>query len=715
MSKSSPVLHAYPCPKGAPASRDFEVHVNGQPAGVFANGPHSFAVLSLDDARADVSISCAFPVRDALVRPRAAGIRPARQGNVLRLSLNEPCKLSVEVNGGKNLFLFADPPEDTPTGRDAARVIRYDPGLHDLHGEDLVLRSGDTLHLSGGAYLANGRSLIVQDAENVLVCGRGVLQANTRVVNSRHVRLEGIVINPTHRAWMNKVEASQYVTYRNVKVLAGDDTVCNYDGFDVMSGCQDVHIRDVFCRATDDVLSVKHHPRTQPYWSSKAPIGRVSLTHSVIWTSRSGSFVRIGPETIGPSMDDILVQDIDVLHNQAGSVFEIRTVDGARIRNVRFENIRIEEDHQKLILFDMANWYKVGTQRGTVDGVYFRDITVRNGAGDSRVEGPVGSRRFKNVCFDNVRVDDALVTDWSQLGTEPCLGAEPRFQTDARPAFDTDAPVLQYVAAMATAADGTATRVFLTFSKPLAVGPAERAEAFHIDQGVRVHRAEVSAHFRQVVLTTDPLAPGATYTVTVDGLRDWYGNAMPEPSAAPLTVTPSWHASSAFADFQGRHGWYYEQFNWVARPVYSRQTRKTAPPSYWLMNFHPALAGGSWIGHDGHARITAATQRFSESHLSARTWRAPVAGRVRIQGAAAYPTGRADAFRLQVVHHPKADHRAEDGRALWTGSVTRDRPADHDVTVSIRAGEVVRFVAGQPGPAPQGAVAWDPVIAYVAE
>jgi hypothetical protein len=91
------------------------------------------------------------------------------------------------------------------------KVIWYGPGRHDLKNKSLTLSSGQTLYVSGGAYLANVRSLLIKNAQEVRVRGRGVLAGPTRLVVSRHVDIEGIIINPSRRTWMNKIDASQDV------------------------------------------------------------------------------------------------------------------------------------------------------------------------------------------------------------------------------------------------------------------------------------------------------------------------------------------------------------------------------------------------------------------------------------------------------------------------------------------------------------------------
>src|SRR5690242_17107712 len=114
----------------------------------------SFAYFDFE-GRADVEVKVNYTaVREALVRPLAAGLRPPTEQNTLRLSLTEPKKLSVEVNGDLDrcLFIFANPIErDRPKPTDP-NVMYFGPGVHDI--DRLVNRKSDTtIYVAGGAVL----------------------------------------------------------------------------------------------------------------------------------------------------------------------------------------------------------------------------------------------------------------------------------------------------------------------------------------------------------------------------------------------------------------------------------------------------------------------------------------------------------------------------------------------------------------------------------
>ncbi|MFC2087449.1 hypothetical protein ACFLSA_04745 [Bacteroidota bacterium] len=253
-------IETYPVPEGTHASNRFEVEINGKSTAVLANQQHSFAIFSFEEVTAEVSVKCLFDLNSVTIRPVSAGITHQTNGNTIFFFLKQPRKLSIEVNDSIYLFLFADPLIQELPDKNDPDILYYPQGYYDLGGKSISLRSGQTLYIAGGAYLTNVEKLLIQDAENVTVCGRGVIRAPVRILNSHDVFIEGIIIAPIKREWMNKIEVSQFITYQNVKALTGNDKVPNYDGFDVMSGCHHIVFDDIFVRASDDVLSLKHQP-----------------------------------------------------------------------------------------------------------------------------------------------------------------------------------------------------------------------------------------------------------------------------------------------------------------------------------------------------------------------------------------------------------------------------------------------------------------------
>lgn len=857
-------VKTWPVPKGAPASGEFTVKVDGKLSGVYADQHHAFTIFSSGGGAVKVQISCKSEPKSVTVRPLSAGIKPMVEGKQIAFELDRPRKLSVEVNKTQYLFLFADPLETDVPEQEDPNVVWFGPGFHDLKKQNITLKSGQTLYLSGGAYLANGRSLIIRDAENVKVRGRGVFVGNTRVYASRHVDIEGIVINPGLRSWMNKIDASQHVRYHNYKALAGNDSVPNFDGFDVMSGCNDIVIEDVFVRATDDCLTVKHHPFSPGYWSSKAPVANITLRNSVLWNLKFGTVFRIGPETIGPLIERVTMQNVDVIHADRG--FEILPVDGVWIRHVLLEGIRIEDYRRDLLGFDMRTWYKVGPRRGHVDGVYIRKWDVRGGIRGWKIHGADDKHGFRNVYVDGMKVDGVAIKDdtsevrgkldfgasfnasdlvcggvqkkgffahppfkgttgqtigefalklpdreklslrmsvglkdgarsdngvrfavevegkalaektvlkadgwkavsvdlssfkgrdvklqlivdalgnssfdWAAIGAPRVVsgdetvidltarefsartrtyraskkwGSGAIFGRDARPPEDRAPPAITDIAAAVTGADGHATRVYVVFSESLDKASAEQPDNYAIP-GIRVEKARLDYHLRQVILNTSPLKGDTEHFLTVKNVKDLAGNAVGNGAKRAVSVRASWKASDGYAAFQGKFGWWYEQFNPENVQVYNNRRDIIRTPRYWLINYYPTPDGEQWLAHREDTGIKQDLMHAGKTFRAVRAWMAPADGRIRVSGAVKSEGEKGHGARIRIVHNQAGSNMPKDDIVLWDWQNVGDGALGHDLSVDVVAGGVVRFILDNGGGDETKAVVWNPAIAFI--
>lgn len=694
-SAAATTVETYDVPQGAPTAKTFRVEVNGTTSGVFTSPQGlAFTVFSFGQGTVDVKVKCSVAVKDVVVRPLSARVKPEVNGNVISFELAKPRKLSVEVNGKHFLFMFADPLETKRPKREGKNVLWYGPGLHDLGGKALRVKSGQTLYLSGGAYLTNSPSLVIQNAGNVRVCGRGVFAGNTRIANSRHVEIEGITINPAKRSWMNKIDCSQYVTYRNFKAINGNDTVPNFDGFDVMSGCHAIIFDDIFLRGTDDCLTIKHHPSSPNYWMSKAPVSHVTMQNAVLWNVKYGTTFRIGPETIGPSIERITMKNIDVIHTSVG--FEILPVDGVRVNNILLEDIRIENHGGKLVQFDLRKWYKVGPRQGLVNGVYLRHWDIQGKIKEWHIQSASKGHGFKNVFADGFRLDGKLIK-----GRPEAWGKGAAFNRDAKLPTDRTVPQLTDAAALTTQPDGAATIVYVVFSEPVTQATAEDVGNYVVSDGGRVEKAQWDYHFQQVVLTTSPIAADSRPALTVKGVRDLNGNTIKTKTVA-LTMRRACKASDGFAAFQGKFGWWYEQVSPTEVQLYNNRKDITRPPqTYWLANYY--TQDKCWLAHRENTKILPRSVAAGETYYAVRTWMAPAKGRVLIKG----KVRAKKTADVRIVSNREATRAGKDDNVLlnWQ-NITAAKPLQYEVQVDVDAGSVIRFIVRN------GAADWDPAVQY---
>lgn len=363
-----------------------------------------------------------------MVRPSERGIACtlAEEGAVVQFRLDRPEYLSVEFGGDRhhNLHLFANPmltetySGNEPrcinwTGKSAqdvfvenARLIYFGPGVHrpkDLPGEDIRIPSNCTVYLAPGSVVQ--ARLVVDHAKNVRIIGRGILDHPLRgveVTHSENVLIDGItILNPRHYSLFGG--NSRHLTIRNVKSFSAGGWT---DGFDLMS-CAHVKIENVFLRNSDDCLALYNHRWW--YWGNTYDI---DVRRAVLWCDFAHP-VHIGIHgddrcQKGEKLYDVNIEDSDVLRNTGDGILAINCGDKNRIRNIRFDRIRMEGiDRGRLT--DLRVVYSGAYNRAPgnfIDKVTFSNITIDEASAahflPSRIVDFDSFHRVKDYTIENV-------------------------------------------------------------------------------------------------------------------------------------------------------------------------------------------------------------------------------------------------------------------------------------------------------------------------
>jgi pectate lyase len=347
-------------------------------------------------------------VRRVQVRPDSAGVRARLVGNTAYFTLARPAKISVEFDGDRlhNLHLFANPPEP-PLPGPGPDVVYFGPGVHVLPEGQKSFRipSNKTVVIAGGA-LVQGM-IEIRDAENVRVIGHGIVdgpQEGFLVAYSRNVTIDGpTIVNPNHYSVL--CGQSSGLTIRNIKAFSAASWG---DGIDLF-GCTDVSVDDVFLRNSDDTIAI-YGSR----WDYSGDTRNFSLTNSILWADIAHP-INIGlhgskekPETI----ENLVFRNIDVLghdeddRNYQG-VMAITDGDNNLVRNVRFEDIRIDDIEEGMLFNIRAVFnekYSLAPGRG-VEGITIRNVRFKGGDINRPViAGYAADRPVRDVTIENVTV-----------------------------------------------------------------------------------------------------------------------------------------------------------------------------------------------------------------------------------------------------------------------------------------------------------------------
>jgi hypothetical protein len=165
-----------------------------------------------------------------------------------------------------------------------------------------------------------------------------------------------------------------------------------------------VVVENCFLRNNDDEICVKTHAPGQPSED-------IMVRNCVVWNERARG-LGIVAET-RRDISRVTFQDCDIIHdfsdNQPNSyecaALGILVSDSGTMRDIRFENIRVNDVRQLIHCWIGQDMWGRDAQRGHVDGVLFKDITVSGrDFPKSHLLGYDATHLIENVAFDNLRI-----------------------------------------------------------------------------------------------------------------------------------------------------------------------------------------------------------------------------------------------------------------------------------------------------------------------
>lgn len=414
---------------GYPLSSRYSVYVDDQASPVYdtrvffeLNHPDRVVSFTQFDFTGvvEVSMHVPHPFEKVRIRPAARRIPFEVEGQAVRFSLDAPAKLSIvfddDIDGC--LHLFAGRPEVDPPSPGDPDVLYYGPGIHYVDGEYGVLRleSNTDLYLAPGAVLR--ARLTAEDAENIRIRGRGILEGTTllgrhpryyrefvgqpadvkrphfaRFRRCRNIRVEGITMNDPP-GWCLAFFDCDDVHVRDIKQFGYVD---NSDGIDIVSS-RDVLVEDVFLRNNDDCVVLKS--------TDGVDCEDVEVRDSVLWSDRAQA-LQIGHETNSDAIRRVLFRNIDILEQRNRYIghyaLGIYAGDSARISDVLFDDIRVE-NHERLIgLIVQKGHYNRSDERGSIENVHFRDIDSATTL-DLHITGTDDEHGVRDVIFENLTI-----------------------------------------------------------------------------------------------------------------------------------------------------------------------------------------------------------------------------------------------------------------------------------------------------------------------
>jgi hypothetical protein len=400
----------YPVTPGLETSPDFAVRVGGKDVWTLRVGDGGMEDLNVTRFACSgpqvVKIVASSNIKKYVIRPKNLGIVAKAKGRELTFTIPGPQKLYIEIDSFPHLAIFADPPEVNPPKKDDAGVVYYGPGTYDQ--KEIKLESNQTVYISAGAIVhANIRGA---DLRNVKITGRGILHGNVSISGTSHLEVSDIFIFHNSRGWANTLTNCPHSFYRNVKVFSFK-TVWGIDGINPVS-CTDFLIDDCFIRTRDDCIAIKSG-------NKEIKTDSISVTNCILVGWQHADGLTLGFELNG-LVQNVLVKNCDILyargqgHTGGHAAFSIVCDNNGDVRNIRFEDIRVEENVEiknlELIVTEGQRYGKNNTP-GHVQGVYMKNIHWENGDKPFVIAGiPTGNHIVEDVTFDNCYVAGKLLT-----------------------------------------------------------------------------------------------------------------------------------------------------------------------------------------------------------------------------------------------------------------------------------------------------------------
>ena len=433
----------YQAPEGEELNSKFKLSVNGVDVPVYnakictedQQGRHkagiyeeahlhfditAFASFDMKKGPVKINVSVDDLIATAKILPTSFGIIPTIKDKTLTFEVDKPQHVTVEINGDhiRSLHIFVNPEEtDIPDPNDPD-VIYYGPGIHEI--TTVAVSDNQTVYIAGGAIVRGvlseeemtGRraASFVLRGKNITFRGRGIFDQGlvprttarqTMSVIVDGFKMEGVVLCNSSQ-WTVSLRDCNDVHIDNIKLFGHR---ANSDGIDINSSV-DVLVENCFLRTWDDLVVVK------TLRNSGQDAERIRVRKCVLYNEIAHA-LSIGAE-LTRKVEDVVFEDCDIIGDHGREwTLRIYHTDKALIKNVRFENIRIEESVRFASLWINTAVWTTDAERGHIEDVVFRDITVNNSGYPLHKEfeflGFDVEHAINNVLIENVVINGRKV------------------------------------------------------------------------------------------------------------------------------------------------------------------------------------------------------------------------------------------------------------------------------------------------------------------
>jgi polygalacturonase len=158
-----------------------------------------------------------------------------------------------------------------------------------------------------------------------------------------------------------------------------------------------VDVSGCFIRTLDDLVVVKTD-------KGQGETRHVTVHDCVLWNELAHA-LSVGAE-LRENVDDVCFRDCDIIHDK-GREWTLRVYhcDSARIRHIRFENLRIEETHKFMSLWIGSAVWTRDTERGHIEDITFKNIQATGDKPHIEFKGFDPAHGINHVVCDHVVIN----------------------------------------------------------------------------------------------------------------------------------------------------------------------------------------------------------------------------------------------------------------------------------------------------------------------
>ena len=347
-----------------------------------------------------ITLKVSEHVKSVSIRPNSREVKYIIEGNLIRFSLPGPDQIYIEINDLPPLCLFANPVEIFKPDQNDENVRYFGPGVH--NPGMMELKDNETIYIAAGAIVYGG--IRSNGSSDIKVLGRGILDGgfeHKRMVvleDARNIEFNGILIR-NGVSWTNTVINCENVKYTGIKVISFGP---GGDGINPL-GSQNMEISNCFLRCTDDCIAIKSP-------DSSHVVKNIRVFNNTMIGYAFSDGVTIGFETNGPYVEDVKVYNCDILQARGGSrvdghsAFSIICDGPARIQDISYEDIRVDEDVFKLFELHITD----GTKYGVNPPGHIRSVRLKNINWNSKrpiiIKGFDKTHQVQNITFENCAI-----------------------------------------------------------------------------------------------------------------------------------------------------------------------------------------------------------------------------------------------------------------------------------------------------------------------